>query len=145
MHQSANPTTQILTLATVNSRVKSRFHLYGLLSQIYQLPAFDSKAISSNYLKAYIVTPCPIFRIKRVDYHPPFIVSKHVTAGEILETIERILRAKKLPPTGLDNDKLPDVEWLIGVYYYLCPQDDHKLFPKSIKPETEITVVVDPE
>ena len=145
MHQSGNPITQNLTLATVNSRVKSRFHLYGLLSQIYQLPAFDSKAITSNYLKAYIVTPCPIFRIKRTNYHPPFIVSKHVTAGEILETIEKILRAKGLPPTGLDNDKVPDVEWLIGVYFHLCPKDDHKLFPKSIKPEAEITVAVDPE
>ena len=114
MHQSGDSITQNLTLATA-----FRFHLYGLLSQMHQLSAFDSKAIMSNYLKAYRVIPCLIFRIKRINHHPPFIVSKHETAGEILETIERIVRTKDLLPTGLDNDKVPDVEWLIGVYFYL--------------------------
>lgn len=134
-----------LTIAQLNSKVKSRFHLYSILSQTYRLPAFTSKAITSNYLKAYLKSPCPIFRIRRNDFHPPFIVTKHVTGREILNTIEKILKDKKMPSTGLDAEKLPDLEWLLGVYFYLSPEDKHKLFPKSIKPEASTTLLVDPE
>lgn len=141
-----NPSnSQELSLSVINSRVKSRFHLYSLLSQIYQLPSFDSKAITSAYLKAYIMNPCPIFRIKRTEFHPPYIVTRHVTAQEILDGIEKLLKARKISATGLDKTKLPDVEWLLGVYFFLSPVDELRLFPKSIKPESEISFNVDPE
>ena len=134
-----------LSIANINSKVKSRFHLYSILSQIYRLPCFTSKAITTTYLKAYLSCPCQIFRIKRSDFHPPFIVTKHCNAREILRAVEITLEARHLPPTGLDAEKLPDIEWLLGVYFFLIPQDEYRLFPKSIKPESTVALSIDPE
>ena len=134
-----------LSIANINSKVKSRFHLYSILSQIYRLPCFTSKAITTTYLKAYLSCPCQIFRIKRSDFHPPFIVTKHCNAREILRAIEITFEARHLPPTGLDAEKLPDIEWLLGVYFFHIPQDEYRLFPKSIKPESTVALSIDPE
>jgi hypothetical protein len=134
-----------LSIANINSKVKSRFHLYCILSQIYRLPSFTSKAITVTYLKAYLNSPCQIFRLKRKDFHPPFIVTKHCNAKEILRAIEMTLQLKQLPPIGLDAEKLPDIEWLLGIYFFLSPGDEYNLFPKSIKPETTVAISVDSE
>ena len=111
-----------LSISALNSKVKSRFHLYCLLSQKYKLPTFTSRAITTNYLKAYVLTPCPIFRILRTDFHPPFVVTRHVNATEIWKHIFGLLNRMGLPPLGLDEEKLLDFEWLVGVYFYLSPQ-----------------------
>lgn len=137
--------TAELSLATLNSKVKSRFHLYCLLSQKYKLPTFTSRAITSNYLKAYVLNPCPIFRILRNEFHPPFVVTRHVSATEVWKAIEELLKKKKMPPLGLDDDKLPDFEWLIGVYFHLSPNDEYRLFPKTKKRESLVSVNLDPE
>ena len=134
-----------LSLATLNSKVKSRFHLYCLLSRKFKLPTFSSRAITSNYLKAYVMNPSPIFRILRTDFHPPFVVTRHVSASEVMKTIEKLLTQKKMPQLGLDEDKLPDFEWLIGVYFFLSPNDEYNLFPRTKKKESLVQVNLDPE
>ena len=50
-----------------------------------------------------------------------------------------------MPPLGLDDDKLPDFEWLIGVYFHLSPNDEYRLFPKTKKRESLVSVNLDPE
>lgn len=134
-----------LPLAQLNSKVKSRHHLYSLLSRKYKLPAFTSKAINTAYLYACCVSPCPIFRIRNEDYHPHFVVTKHVNAKEILDTIEELLREKHLPVSGFDAERLPDLDWLINVYFFLSPKDERGLFPKSIKPASQVTLSIDSE
>ena len=134
-----------LSIANISSKIKSRFHLYSLLSQIYRLPCFTSKAITTTYIKAYLNFPCQIFRIKRTDFHPPFIVTKHCNSKEILTAIEEILAKNNFAPTGLDQDKMPDVEWLVGVYFFVTPSDQYQLFPKSIRPESTVGLALDPE
>ena len=134
-----------VTLALLNSKIKSRFHLYCLLSQKYKLPSFTSRAITTNYLKSYIMFPCPIFRILRNEFHPPFIVTKHINATDLWKNVEKLLRQKNKPPTGLDEDKLPDFEWLVGVYFHLSPNDELNLFPKIQKHENLVSRNIDPE
>ena len=138
------PTSEV-SLAFLNSKIKSRFHLYSLLSQKYKLPEFSSRAITAHYLKSYLEFPSPVFRILRKDYHPPFIVTKHINAVELWKAVERLLSAQALPPTGFDEDKLPDFEWLVGVYFHLSPNDEFKLFPRSKKNENEVSRTIDPE
>jgi len=139
------PNTVFVPVAHLNSKVKSRNHLYSLLSQKFKLPAFTSKAINAAYLHTCCLYPCPVFRIKNEGYHPHYIVTKHVNAKEILETIEELLKEKNLPPTGFDAEKLPDLDWLINVYFFLAPKDERRLFPKSIKPTSQVTVAIDSE
>ena len=118
---------------------------YAKLSQKFYLPAFNSKAVTVEYLKSYVLFPCPIFRITRDEFKPPFIIIKHINSIDLLENIEEILKSKNLPPTGTDQDKLPDFNWLVGVYFFLCLNDERKLFPKTIRPETKISIKIDPE
>ena len=145
LQSEINPVKTELSLSVLNSKVKSRFHLYCLLSQKYKLPTFTSRAITSNYLKAYVMNPCQIFRMPRNEFHPPFIVTHHVNATEVWRVVCELLKKKKLPPLGLDEDKLPDFEWLVGVYFYLSPNDEHNLFPKAKKKENRISLTIDPE
>lgn len=132
-------------LATLNSKIKSRFHLYCLLSQKYKLPEFSSRAITANYLKSYMYYPCPIFRILRTEFHPPFIVTRHINATDLWRHVEELLKIKGERPTGLDEEKLPDFEWLVGVYFYLSPDDVYGLFPRTKKKENLVERTIDPE
>lgn len=132
-------------LSTLNSKIKSRFHLYCILSRKYKLPEFSSRAITSNYLKSYLLAPCPVFRIERTEFHPPFIIHRHVNATEVLNTIEKELKKKNFPPTGLDEEKLPDFDWLVGVYFHLSPKDDYQLFPRTIKQADTVTRTISEE
>lgn len=134
-----------VSLSILNSKIKSRFHLYCILSKKYRLPDFTSRAITSSYLKAYLMNPCPVFRIPRNEFHPPFIVQRHVNAMEVLAAIEKELKKKNMSPTGLNEEKLPDFEWLIGVYFHLSPNDEYKIFPKTIKQENLVTRTIDKE
>ena len=108
-----------ISLWEMKNKIKSREHFYALLSRIYRLPALSSKALSVDYMKQYLKEPCSIFRIKRSDFNPPYIPVKHVLAREMFEAT--------------------------GVYFFLTPTDDEKLFPKSIKIEHQIEVKMDPE
>lgn len=141
----SGPAGKTVTLSALNAKFKSRFDLYGFLSQKYKLPNYNSRAITTSYLKAYLKNPCPIFRITRDKFTPPFIITRHVNAAEVLAAIEKELKKQHLPPTGLNEQKLPDFEWLIGVYFHLSPNDDQKIFPKTIKQENLVTRTIDPE
>lgn len=141
----SNPPKAEVPLATLSSLFKSRQHAYNFLSQIYILPEFESKAITKDYLISYFKDPCPIFRLARDQFHPHFIVTRHVTAAEILNVIEKELKKTNKRPTGLSEDKLPDFQWLVEVYFHLCPLDEHKLFPKTIKQEKITKRTIDPQ
>lgn len=134
-----------VSLAYLHSKVKSRLNLYEVLSQKYRLPAYTSRAITAPYLLAYCESPCRIFRITRKDFQPPYIVTKHVTAVELWKAIEGLLKAKNQLPLGLEEGKLPDFEWLVGVYFFLSQNDELKLFPKYKRNENMVTRVLDPE
>ena len=132
-------------LLFLKTKVGKKLDFYAKLSKLYQLPAFNSKAITSDYLKSYIFSPCLIFRMQRENFNPPYVLIKHVNATDILEKIEILLRTKNKPPTGIDPLKLPDTKWLIGVYFFLSPTDKFGLFPKTIKPEADVKIEIDPE
>ncbi len=129
----------------LKSKIGRKQDFYNKLSQLYWLPAINSKALTNHYLKQYIYVPCPVFRLERKNYCPPHIPHKHVNSQYILETIEVLLAQKKYPPTGFDEDHLPDLDWLIAVYFFLSPNDEKNLFPKSIKPEKSVLVDIDPK
>ncbi len=129
----------------LKSKIGRKEDLYNKLSQLYWLPSFNSKAITNNYLKQYVLEPCSIFRLERKHYNPPHIPHKHVNCIQILEAIEGLLVQNKYPPTGFDEEHLPDLDWLIAVYFYLSPTDEKRLFPKSIKPENSILVNINPK
>ena len=120
-----------VSLAKVKSLFPNRKESYKIISRIYRLPDYTSKAITKNYLKNLIIEPCPVFRIEHKDFHPPFVPSKHVTALEILEAIELLLKQKKYPPTGFDYLTLPDIPWLIGVYFFYHQKTKWGYFPNQ--------------
>ena len=119
--------------------------MYEKLSQLYKLPALNSKAITIEYLLYHCVEPCSIFRMPRDKFIPPYISTRHVTSLDILEKIEELLKSKNLPESGIDPEKLPDFEWIVGVYFYLDPNDKAGLFKKIIKHETEVVLTINPE
>lgn len=136
----------IIPLWEVKSKIKTRKDLYVFISQIYRLPCFNSKAITVEYLQAYLKYPCPIFRIMRENFHPPYISAKHGLTGiDLLLEIEKLLEEKKQCPTGLDKAHIPDIEWLLGVYFFLSPNDELKLFPRSIRLDSQAKLIMDPE
>ncbi len=87
----------------------------------------------------------PCFQIRKEKLLSSSHFHKHVNSQYILETIEVLLAQKKYPPTGFDEDHLPDLDWLIAVYFFLSPNDEKNLFPKSIKPEKSVLVDIDPK
>ena len=137
--------TEEITLQNLKNKLKSKAQLYEFLSSMYQLPSFNSKAISPPYLKAYLISPIKVVRMLRNDYHPPYLEVKHFTVKDILSKIKELLQRQGKKPTGLTVQKPLDTEWLIGVYHFLSPNDEMNLFPKSIKPETQIHLKIDPE
>jgi len=139
-----NEVSQI-TLQNLKSKIKTKDHLYGFLSQIYRLPSLTCKGVTVNYLKAYLELSCPVFRIYRKDFHPPYVAVKHFTISEIFLHVEELLKMKKEKPTGMTLTNLPDMEWILGVYHFLSPSDEMNLFPRSVRPESQIQLKIDPE
>jgi len=79
-----------ISLSAVQRIFTSRFDTYQVISQVYKLPDFTSRAITSNYLKALINEPWSLFRIEVKDFHPRYIPTKHVTSIEIIQWIEEL-------------------------------------------------------
>jgi hypothetical protein len=96
------------TAAELSVKIKTKEHLYEVLSKIYYLPAFSSKAITKEYLTKYCLKQIPIFIVKRVDIiHHNFRVKKH-SSMDLLEILDGILKAQELPLSGCDIYTLPD-------------------------------------
>jgi len=133
------------SLQNIKNKIKSKKHLYEFISQVYQLPSLHCKANTIPYLKSYLSDPCPFFRILRTNFHPPYLSVKHFTVPELLSKVEQLLVRKGEKPTGMSSTKLPDMEWLLGVYHFLSPNDEMNMFPRSIKPESQVQLKLDPE
>jgi len=116
----------------------SRYETYQIISEIYKLPDYSSKAISKSYLKVCLQKPCHIFRIDNKDFHAHFVVVKHITAQEILGIIETCLKSKGLLPTGLNSITLPNIEWLISVYFFFLFPNDEKNYLSKKNPRSKL-------
>ena len=57
------------------------------------------------------------------DFHPRYVPTKHVTSIEILQCIEELSKLKKITSDRIGCN-LPNIEWLIGMFFYLSPSDE---------------------
>ena len=65
----ANPSEEV-TLQFLKSKIGNKKDFYNKLSTLYWMPAFNSKVMTKEYMKSYIMEPCPIFRLERKNYNP---------------------------------------------------------------------------
>lgn len=128
-----------MELKDVNKFIRTKFHTYEILSKVYYLPDFKSKAITKEYLQNYCLDPIPIFVVRRdeiIMHHPRF--NNH-TALELLEFLQKMVETKKSKPLGLDSDSLPNKEWMINLLMFLDPTDPHGVL-KPKKDDFEIKI-----
>lgn len=132
-------------LSALNARIGSKLDLYNILSKKYHLPCYNSRALSKRYLSLYLANPCPIFRFEKVNAKPIFVISYKTSAGQLLIIIEKVLRERKLNPTGMTKECPPDLAWLTDLYFYLCPKDEFSLFGHILKSDKEPSLLINPE
>ncbi len=129
----------------VVNHARKKFQLYNVLSKLYYLPEFNSKAVTREYLIYYTVPLIPIFVMKKEEvtrHHFPF--RKH-TSAELLEFLDKILSQQNLPPTGLTVLSLPDQEWLRNAILHVDPSDPYKLLATNKEKEEPFTLEVNEE
>ena len=126
-------------------KIKNKEQLYGILSKTYYLPDFNSKAVTKAYLVNYVLKEIPIWTMKKqMTVHHYYRYRKY-NSLELLEILEKMLKERKLPPTGLDIKTLPDQEWLSNAILHLDPKDPHQLIRTKQEEKTDYTLEVNSE
>lgn len=107
----------------IEKRVRDYKDLYIAISRVYYLPTKSSTAVNLEYLRKYLEEEPKLFTIERriiMTYEFRYR-GKH--AKFLLGYLERILKDKRLYPTGFDLFNTPDIEWLKTVILNLEPED----------------------
>jgi len=134
-----------ITLSEAAKSIKTKGHFYNILSRLYYLPDFSSKAITKDYLLKYTFEPIPIFVMKKetvIHHHFEF---RKYSSLELLELLEELLRANNKKPTGLSIFNLPDQEWLKNAILNVDSSDPYELLKKKGGDEDNFTIQVNEE
>ena len=75
MESNLNLSTQV-SLQFLKPKIGEKRDLYNKTSRLYYLPSLTCNRVTKNYLKSYILDPCPIFRLIRKDYNPHLLQQK---------------------------------------------------------------------
>jgi hypothetical protein len=123
---------------------------YEELSQIYFLPERNSKAINKDYLDKYYIfnqNQPSIFMLKRSEMTmiKPMPFNSELNAMDLLNKLKELLKLRKLPDPGMTINTLPDMNWFGVVFRHLDPNDNFKVFVKSISYQDTIMRSVNPE
>ncbi len=113
---------------TIEAKIKTKSHLYNILSRIYYLPAYSSKAITKDYLLKYTQKEIPIFYMKREGMSRHNFQVKKYNSSELLDMLDDLLKNGKKPSTGLSSLTIPDQEWLLNAILNVDPTDKFGLF-----------------
>ena len=139
MQDESQPKEFNTSIGKINNILKSNKQVHKMLSKFYYLPPLSSRAINKEYLMYYSMILIPIFSIALANTKIAWAEDCRKSAEELLKVLEGILIEQKLPPTGLDIDTLPNLEWLFNVIHTLDPQDLHKTFNQTIPLEQTLT------
>lgn len=107
----------------INIKVGSRSSLYNFLARKYFLPELNCGAVSKKYIIEILKKNCKYFRVKRTEISPVYLPLRLKTVAELLEVVEKILKDKNLPPTGLPPDSSVNLSWIESVLFYLDPKN----------------------
>ena len=111
-----------VSLAQLAQYAGNRVELYQKLSTVLDLPTL-CPAITLDYLKSLLLPDCPYFTITREETRmlPQANYKRRFDAKETLKILEKILRRKKLKPTGFDQWAMPDIRWMLRMVIALEP------------------------
>ena len=89
--------------------------LYEILSEDYILLGINSHACTNEYLEEYTLDQQKIFTCEALGTH--VYQSRYYTGNclTLVSSLEKILKLKKMKPTGMSPLALPDDSWLIPV------------------------------
>ena len=125
--------------------IKNTGHLYDILSKAYYLPNLNCRCITKEYLLEYIKKEIVIFTLKKEKVvHHHFRKSQR-TCYELLEILEKLIKSKDLPPTGIQPDQPPNKEWLLNAILHVDPNDPEKLLAPQVNESLDYKLEVNPE
>jgi len=124
---------------------KKKKKLYNILANLYYLSDETSKAISRDYLVKYAFDPLPIFVMKKDKVIHHHFSYRKFNSMELFEILEATLKAKNLPPTGLDISCLPDQDWMRNAILHVDPTDPHQLLRQKKLENENFTIRVNEE
>ena len=106
-----------ISLSSLNKLLGSVQNFYmALVDQGWSLPKFNRNCITFQYLWNVFMGSC--FRIKRSELKKGFLFKK-ISKKELFETLNLVI-----PNLGFSNEKIPEKEWLIDVFFTIQPEND---------------------
>ena len=126
-------------------KIKNKAQFYDILSKIFYLPNFNSRAITKDYLYKYLPKEPQIFTIKRLGLTQHHFRFNRYCALELLEILNKMLKDKGKPPSGIEANALPNVEWLMNAILYLDNTDPFELLQAKKEEKVEYKLEVSQE
>jgi len=84
-------------------------------------------------MNSYLYANAPFYKQEYGNWKPVYVPKNENTVPFLMLIVEDLLKAKKLPPLGMDITKPPDMDWIVNIYFILNPNDDLDLFPGYLK------------
>ena len=132
-----------IALKDINEILQSKKRIHGMLSSDFVLPEVTCHACTIEYLIKYSLNPIPIFTCPVEGT----LIFKHRykwhNAVQLLDILEDLLKAKDLPPTGMDPLHLPNVDWLCTILHRIDLKDELNLFSEIS--ESQVNRIVNPK